>query len=275
VRLSIDCRKVLELVPDAPCFLETRSILLDPAHARVCGESLSDCVVWHSETGLMTILGEPGPNLIADTIADSGEVATLLADLPHAATVAESIPGWELHTAQRLVYAEDRIHHPQNGVRVETVARSEFAATASLPERIVRQVAESATKGAVAAVWIGCELASVCYTGWQTESLCDVAVFTQPRHRGKGYAAAAAFRLIRLIQSSGRRACWFTDESNLVSLGLARRLGFRRSERVAVFHKPFQTGEQLWQTREELMTGITFPPQAPQPPRSLPMGRWS
>jgi RimJ/RimL family protein N-acetyltransferase len=223
----------------------------------------------------MTIIGDPGPNLIADTIADSGEVVTLLADLPHAATMAEAIPGWELHTAQRLVHAEDRIHHPQNGVRVETAARSEFAAAASLPDRIGRQVAESAAHGALAAVWIGCELASVCYTGWETESLCDVAVFTQPRHRGKGYASAAAYRLIRYIRSSGRLACWFTNESNLASLSLARRLGFRLSDRVAVFHKPFHTGEQLWQTREGLMTGITFRPQAPQPPRSLPMGRWS
>jgi GNAT superfamily N-acetyltransferase len=239
VRLRIDCRKVLELVPDAPCFLETRSMLLDPAQTRVCGESLTDCVVWHSQTGLMTMIGEPGPNLIADTIADSGEVATLLADLSHAATVAEVIPGWELHIAQRLVHAEDCKHHPHNGVRVETVVRAEFAVAASLPERIGRQVAESAAKGAVAAVWIGCELASVCYTGWETESLCDVAVFTQPRHRGKGYASAAAYRLIRHVQSSGRLACWFTDEGNLVSLGLARRLGFRRPDRVAVFHKPF------------------------------------
>jgi GNAT superfamily N-acetyltransferase len=243
MRLSLDCRQVLEIVPDMPQFLETRAMLLEHTRCTVRGRNRSDCVVWQPETRLMTIVGVPGGGLIGDTIAATGEVVTLLADLGQAADAADAVPHWEISRAQRLIHVQDRMQCPQRGIRIETITGELFNAMA-LPEEIRRGVGGSAAGGAVAAVWIGGELASVCYTGWQTETLCDIAVFTQPRHRGKGHAAAAASCLIRHIRSRGRLACWFTDEDNPASLSLAGKLGFRVSERVALFRKPICRGEQ-------------------------------
>ncbi len=217
-------------------------MLLDHVRSRVRGKDRANCVVWQPETRLMTIVGQPGCAVIRETIAAS-EVVTLLADLGQAGDAAGAAAGWEISRAQRLIHAEDRVAHLQRGARVEVIV-GEAVAAVSLPDEVGHRVAESAASGAVTAVWIGGELASVCYTGWQTESLCDIAVFTRPNHRGKGHAAAAASRLIRHIRSSGRLACWFTDEGNPASLSLASKLGFRASDRVVVFRKPIQIGEQ-------------------------------
>jgi RimJ/RimL family protein N-acetyltransferase len=245
VRLSLHCGQVLEIVPDMPHFLETRAMLLD--RARCGGRNRAHCVVWQPETRLMTIVGQPGCGLIGDTISASGEVVTLLADLSQAADAARAVPHWEISRAQRLIHVEARIHCPRRGFRVQTIATKMFNDAfndVALPEEMRPSIAGSAASGAMTAVWIGGELASVCYTGWQTESLCDIAVFTQPRHRGKGHAAAAASCLIRHIRSLGKVACWFTDEDNHSSLRLAAKLGFRVSDRVALFRKPLHTGEQ-------------------------------
>ena len=152
--------------------------------------------------------------------------------------VAAALPAWQMSRAQRLVQAENRRVPTPAGARIGLFP-SGAAPSGNFPSAIRRCITESAPVGRVAAVWIGSEIVSVCYCGWETESLCDLAVFTDPRHRRRGYAAAAAFHLIGHMQTAGKRACWLAEDRNTASSDLARKLGFRASDQTAVFRNQF------------------------------------
>ncbi len=231
-------QQALRLIPDEPRFLETRAMLLSDTDCEIRGAA-GDFVVWQAEAGLMTLSGRPDPFLIRDSLAACKHIVTLLA-APHQVSVAAAaVPRWEMSVAQRLVHVETRIQRP-GLARARVLSPPEADVIPNLPADIRTNVALAIRGGGAAtAVSVNGQPVSVCYTGWQTESLSDLAVFTDPLHRGKGCATAAAACLVSHIRSAGRLACWLSDESNTPSLNVARKLGFRLSDRVIVLRQPF------------------------------------
>jgi GNAT superfamily N-acetyltransferase len=57
--------------------------------------------------------------------------------------------------------------------------------------------------------------------------LREPGVFTQPEHRGQGYATLTAAYLIQEIESLGDRTYWNCAKQNLASAAVARKLGYR------------------------------------------------
>lgn len=57
--------------------------------------------------------------------------------------------------------------------------------------------------------------------------LYEPGIFTQPAHRGKGYATIAVAHLIREIETMGYQTYWNCSKRNLASAGVARKLGYR------------------------------------------------
>jgi GNAT superfamily N-acetyltransferase len=57
--------------------------------------------------------------------------------------------------------------------------------------------------------------------------LREPGVFTQPEHRGKGYATLTAARLVHEVEALGDRTYWNCAKQNLASAAVARKLGYR------------------------------------------------
>jgi predicted GNAT family acetyltransferase len=57
--------------------------------------------------------------------------------------------------------------------------------------------------------------------------LREPGVYTQPEHRGKGYATLTAARLIQEIEALGDRTYWNCAKQNIASAAVARKLGYR------------------------------------------------
>ena len=69
---------------------------------------------------------------------------------------------------------------------------------------------------------------SICHTpGPLTERAAECGVWTDPRFRGRGYAAATAAAWVALVQSPGRHLFYSTDAENVSSQRVARRLSLR------------------------------------------------
>lgn len=55
----------------------------------------------------------------------------------------------------------------------------------------------------------------------------EPGVFTQEKHRGKGYGTMVTARLIQEIEAMGRQTYWNCTIQNAPSIGIARNLGYR------------------------------------------------
>ncbi len=73
----------------------------------------------------------------------------------------------------------------------------------------------------------GDEILSEASAGPSALGNCEPGVFTQEKHRGKGYGTIVTARLIQEIESMGRRTYWNCTVQNLGSIGIARNLGYR------------------------------------------------
>jgi predicted GNAT family acetyltransferase len=74
-------------------------------------------------------------------------------------------------------------------------------------------------------------LVSVAYTFAQTELHADVGVVTRDDWRGQGLATMCAALMCQAVQDRGRTPVWSTGGTNLPSLQVARKLGFREVSR--------------------------------------------
>jgi RimJ/RimL family protein N-acetyltransferase len=85
----------------------------------------------------------------------------------------------------------------------------------------------------------GDEIVSEATVGPPALGLREPGVFTQPEHRGKGYATLTAARLIQEVEASGDRTYWNCAKQNLASAAVARKLGYRieKEYRCLAWHK--------------------------------------
>jgi predicted GNAT family acetyltransferase len=94
-------------------------------------------------------------------------------------------------------------------------------------------------QGIVACAVISGEVVSIAHTYARTRHYADIGVHTLEEWRGRGFAAAAASLVARLIQQAGQIPVWSAGEDNQASLGLAKKLGFTEiSRRTYVIPDP-------------------------------------
>lgn len=72
----------------------------------------------------------------------------------------------------------------------------------------------------------GDEMLSEASVGPMALNCYEPGVFTQPAHRGKGYATIAVAHLIQEIEASGADTYWNCAKQNLASAAVARKLGY-------------------------------------------------
>ena len=85
--------------------------------------------------------------------------------------------------------------------------------------------------GVAAGVIVSGALVSLAQVTALSERYADVGVFTDPNHRGRGYASASAALVCQLALAIKRIPVWSCGENNEPSLRIARHLGFREVSR--------------------------------------------
>ncbi len=73
----------------------------------------------------------------------------------------------------------------------------------------------------------GDEILSEATVGPSALGLYEPGVFTQEKHRGKGYGTMVTARLIQEIEAMGKRTYWNCTIQNVASAEIARKLGYR------------------------------------------------
>ncbi len=73
----------------------------------------------------------------------------------------------------------------------------------------------------------GDEILSEATVGPSALGLYEPGVFTQEKHRGKGYGTMVTARLIQEIEAKGKQTYWNCTIQNVGSVAIARKLGYR------------------------------------------------
>jgi len=91
------------------------------------------------------------------------------------------------------------------------------------------QLTDGFTAGAVVAG----ELVAVAFTAARSVRYGEIGIVTQERHRGRGYAAAAAALVAENMTAAGLRVVWSTGVANTASRRVAAKLGLAEVSRRA------------------------------------------
>ena len=85
----------------------------------------------------------------------------------------------------------------------------------------------------------GDEILSEATVGPSALDIYEPGVFTQEKHRGKGYGTMVTARLIQEIETMGQRTYWNCTIQNVGSQGIALKLGYRikKEFRCMAWHK--------------------------------------
>jgi GNAT superfamily N-acetyltransferase len=76
----------------------------------------------------------------------------------------------------------------------------------------------------------GDEILSEATVGPSALGCYEPGVFTQEKHRGKGYGTMVTARLIQEIEAMGKQTYWNCTIQNVASVAIARKLGYRRQK---------------------------------------------
>lgn len=252
----------LARVPDVPAWVDTRGMLLTGrafvSFAPGANLHTDGFVVELASRALVSVVGRPPAPLIAERVGCLVGDVNVLCAVEAADAVENALPGWQRHAA--LIHAlpsrqpweletdpgvtvftragAPPLSHVPEPLRTELVETLEGHPAArfvpgALPPAMPRD--RSGQPIPMAAAWADGLPVAFCYPVLQTETLWDVSVDTLPAFRGRGLAGRAAREMTRHMRRLGKAPVWGAVETNSASLGAARRLGFVRSGRLAVF----------------------------------------
>lgn len=223
-------QRYLSRLPDLPLWVETRDLLLWEGSKLIENATRSGFVVWSTEDGSGSIVGDPEPDALALATSD---VTELLAFSDNIDRVQSLLPEFDAELATVFSAPEQLPSAPPYQCR--EIRLSEIAAQDHLPDDLLSELSDAAEDGmTVVAAFDGLLPVSFAYVASETGSLWDVSIDTIQSHRRQGYAAAAVLHLMRKMREKGKAAVWGALESNRASASLARRLGFVENGRLWV-----------------------------------------
>ncbi|MBA2340640.1 MAG: GNAT family N-acetyltransferase [Pyrinomonadaceae bacterium] len=229
--------RALKQMPDAPRWVETRSMLLG-GWGKIYGEeSWSEdfnFVVGSPELKFASVVGFPAREVLRRAISDLEAVDGLIAQIENTEHVQSVLSEWKTETAllHLLPDASPSPLAPERDVRLITT--EELNRFTQLPAKLRDDHVKAARLFPVAAVYVDDLPVSFCYAV-ETESLWDISIETLEEHRNQGHAQASIAFMIRFMRERGKQPVWGAVESNAASLKLAAKLGFEIVESVNVF----------------------------------------
>ena len=221
----------LQALPDEPACIEARAMLLS-GRGRVVWRDEHAVVLHAPEERLATILGPFRWSAVEIVLAALGDVEVVAREAEF--LLAGPLPqGWAAERA--IVHAEPMEWLERSVDRPVTLfTESDPPDLRHVPRDLRAELEAALAFSPIAAALEGDVPVSFCYAGWQTELWWDVSIDTLGPWRNRGCAAAASIALIAYMRARGKRAVWAALESNLPSLGVARRLGFEPLEGLMV-----------------------------------------
>ncbi|HEY7443723.1 MAG TPA: GNAT family N-acetyltransferase [Vicinamibacterales bacterium] len=221
-------------LPDEPCWLETRGMLLS-GRCRLLGTpSVTDGFVLRAtDTPLAVVVGRPRPDLIEQAV-DRRDLS-VLAQTGNASHVSQALPTWK-ETIAILHAVGDRT--PLAGalgnhdVRLLDLAEP---LPDMLPPALREELRIARHHSPLAVAYSHGEAAAFCYAAWETETLWDVSIDTLEAHRGRGLGGSAVALLAQLMREKGKAPVWGALDTNVASMRLARKLGFVPVDRLTLF----------------------------------------
>jgi RimJ/RimL family protein N-acetyltransferase len=254
-------RAALSRVPEEAAWVDTRGMLLtgravvsflEPADHEHDG-----FVVELPSRALLSVVGQPSPELIASRAhALAGDV-NVLCTLGAATTAAAALPGWVTHGVRLHALPGVMPWESQPEVDVRVFTWSDAPSLRHLPDTLAAEIQDaldgypsaryvpgvlppfasedrSPHSVPVAAAWADGQPVAFCYPVLQTERWWDVSVDTLPDYRGRGLAGRAARTMIRYMRGKRKAPVWGALETNAASLSVARQLGFAEVGRLVV-----------------------------------------
>jgi GNAT superfamily N-acetyltransferase len=210
-------------LPDLPRWIYAHGVAAEPDHwQRPLGGGTA---LGHDPTGLLVLVGAPDPAATAALIAGHPQ-HTLVFAIEHEDVTAA------LRAAGRTV--ERAILHTLPDVRrlPDDTGAVPLPGDAVLAEPYPDDLPWARGRTTVWTVYVDGQPASFAYATWRSPRWFDISVETVPAARQLGLATRVAAALIRHEHAAGRAAVWGSDEDNLASLRLARRLGFEPADEL-------------------------------------------
>jgi hypothetical protein len=231
---------VAGLLPDAPQWIEVRSMLLH-GHARLIGSvdtSPPTFVALHSDGDQAVVVGRASRAAILEAASVAHEI---LAAAEDESWITGVLPSWKVESAV-LFRRPATLFLPRiPATSVRFLAPEELAALTAnpgpnMPETLCDELRwAQATDTPIAAAFDGGSPAAFCYAGSISETLWDVSIDTLEPYRRRGHALNAATFLIEHYASCGKQPVWGALVSNHASAALAARLGFAPVGSLLVF----------------------------------------
>jgi GNAT superfamily N-acetyltransferase len=229
---DLSAEALAQLLPDLPRWVEVRSMLLSGQGFAVgVTTGPPPAFVALEPDGLGIVVGRPPHDLIRSAAARVREVLVTPED---ADWVGSALPRWKREPAT--------IHTLESDTRLPTVPAGivreiQAGELEAVPDRSLREelLSEAADGTRIVAAYAGEIPVAFCYAGSVTEQWWDISIDTLEPYRRMGYAALCVAFRIREMALLGKRPVWGAVESNVASLGLAARLGFRGVDTLFVF----------------------------------------
>lgn len=231
--MPTDARELAAVLPDVPCWVETRALLLSGTAVIRRASSGDGAVVLDPALPSGFVVGSVDGALLRDVAERAPEDFELVVQSDAIDDACAALPGWSLATATVFSLPAPWPAGGGDHPGVVVCAPPDAAWIARVPEydeiRFYAALAQ-----AVALVLAGDQVVAVCAAGDVTETLWDVGIDTLPAHRRAGHAGAAFRALAGHMAAAGRQPVWCAEDDNAASLAMAARLGFEPVGRIGI-----------------------------------------
>jgi GNAT superfamily N-acetyltransferase len=196
----------------------------------------SGFVVRDTETRLISVVGRPPGDAIAEAVTRGGYGGDVLAVSENRPHVATALPGWTaVRATLHLLGDAPRLPRvPEGSVRL----LSPPVSLEAVPHGLRFELEIYGWRSPIAAALAGDHPVSFCYAASQTEGLWDVSIDTLEEYRRQGHAARCVAYMTGHMRHRNKEPVWGVEAWNLPSLGLASKLGFVPVDEIVVFHPP-------------------------------------
>jgi predicted GNAT family acetyltransferase len=123
---------------------------------------------------------------------------------------------------------------PDEEIVMRMVSGNEVAAAEGLSDDLREELSRASLIGQVGATFVDGKGVSFCTAQSETETLWDIGIETLEEQRGRGYASLIVAYMIDQLGRRGKRPVWGAEETNVPSMRLASRLGFKPVDKLYV-----------------------------------------
>ena len=244
---SPTAQRLARALPDAPCWVDTRGMLLS-GRAEVFAADARDATfvvrVFSGALAAVSVVGRPAAHAIYQAVDGTTDMTPVLAQLDNAGYVGDALAACPASVAGQTWTPEHAIVHRLSDTAVPRLADGAPIRLLGaeepldhLPAGLRFEIGHARMVVPVAVGVVDGMPVSFCYACWTTETLWDVSIDTLDAYRRRGLAARSAQFMIDRMREQGREPIWAAVQSNLASLQLARRLGFTAVDRIVVFSR--------------------------------------